>query len=67
MSPENGLFPYYMKNAKEEKKTRTRKAARAQSKPHFTNDHLTFGAMADSFYEYMLKVGSLAVSSHCMP
>lgn len=26
------------------------------SRPHFSSDHLTFGALADSFYEYMLKI-----------
>jgi len=44
MSPSNGLFPYYLSNGD------------ADGKPRFRNDHLTFGAMADSFYEYMLKV-----------
>lgn len=24
--------------------------------PHFTNDHITFGAMGDSYYEYLVKV-----------
>ena len=43
MAPENGLFPYYMKNEN-------------SGKPAFANDHITFGAMADSFYEYMLKI-----------
>ena len=44
MSPPNGLFPYYVSNND------------ADGRPRFKNDHLTFGAMADSFYEYMLKV-----------
>lgn len=43
MSPSNGLYPYYMKNQN-------------SGSPTFANNHLTFGAMADSFYEYMLKV-----------
>jgi Glycosyl hydrolase family 47 len=43
LSPINGLYPYYMKNQN-------------GAKPSFANNHLTFGAMADSFYEYMLKV-----------
>ena len=43
MTPENGLFPYYMKNEN-------------SGKPAFANDHITFGAMADSFYEYTLKI-----------
>jgi Glycosyl hydrolase family 47 len=44
ISPPNGLFPYYLSNSN------------SNGIPSFTNDHLTFGAMADSFYEYMLKV-----------
>jgi Glycosyl hydrolase family 47 len=44
ISPPNGLFPYYLSNRN------------PNGIPSFTNDHLTFGAMADSFYEYMLKV-----------
>jgi len=44
ISPPNGLFPYYVSNND------------PGGIPHFKNDHLTFGAMADSFYEYMLKV-----------
>lgn len=42
ISPPNGLFPYFLRNE--------------QPKPKFSNDKLTFGAMADSLYEYMLKV-----------
>lgn len=42
--PDNGLFPYYYSN----------RSPDGIPRPH--NDHLTFGAMADSFYEYMLKV-----------
>jgi Glycosyl hydrolase family 47 len=41
MSPANGLYPYYINNARA---------------PSFASNHVTFGAMADSFYEYMLKV-----------
>jgi Glycosyl hydrolase family 47 len=44
ISPPNGLFPYYLSNNE------------ASGIPRLRNDHLTFGAMADSFYEYMLKV-----------
>ena len=44
ISPPNGLFPYYLSNSN------------PSGIPSFMNDHLTFGAMADSFYEYMLKV-----------
>ena len=43
MSPPNGLYPYYMRNLH-------------SGTAAFANNHLTFGAMADSFYEYMLKV-----------
>jgi hypothetical protein len=45
ISPANGLFPYYYKNN-----------ARTDALPTPGNDKLTFGAMSDSFYEYMLKV-----------
>lgn len=44
ISPANGLFPYYLSKSE------------ANGIPKMRNDHLTFGAMADSFYEYMLKV-----------
>lgn len=43
ISPENGLFPYYIRNGR-------------SGKPSFANNKLTFGAMADSLYEYMLKI-----------
>ena len=43
MSPPNGLFPYYVRNSR-------------GRKPEFANNKLTFGAMSDSFYEYMLKI-----------
>jgi len=54
ISPQNGLFPYYVQNnprgniglLKDGKTPR----------PTFTNNKLTFGAMADSLYEYMLKI-----------
>eukprot|EP00540_Astrosyne_radiata_P017198 CAMPEP_0116832202 /NCGR_PEP_ID=MMETSP0418-20121206/5763_1 /TAXON_ID=1158023 /ORGANISM="Astrosyne radiata, Strain 13vi08-1A" /LENGTH=671 /DNA_ID=CAMNT_0004461541 /DNA_START=11 /DNA_END=2026 /DNA_ORIENTATION=+ len=42
MPHHHGLFPYYI---------RTR-----ANPPTFANNKLTFGAMADSLYEYMLKV-----------
>jgi len=42
ISPENGLFPYFLRNRGD--------------KPTFANDKLTFGAMGDSLYEYMLKI-----------
>jgi Glycosyl hydrolase family 47 len=44
VSPENGLYPYFWANTGR------------SDKPYATNDKVTFGAMADSFYEYMLKV-----------
>ena len=64
ISPDNGLFPYYMKtdhNSKrsvgDESDTDDKNNNSSSKKiPYFTNDHLTFGAMADSFYEYMLKL-----------
>ncbi|CAB9499697.1 oligosaccharide 1,2-alpha-mannosidase [Seminavis robusta] len=71
MSPDNGLFPYYMKTDHTTDQTAPKELGRSssnrlkkkkkanndpQNKPFFTNDHLTFGAMADSFYEYMLKI-----------
>jgi hypothetical protein len=43
MQPSHGLYPYYIKNE-------------GTDKPVFSNTKLTFGAMADSFYEYMLKI-----------
>jgi hypothetical protein len=42
MHPPNGLYPYYIRNS--------------DSPPKFSNNKLTFGAMSDSFYEYMLKM-----------
>lgn len=45
MSPANGLFPYFFRNQPKE-----------GNMPEFANDKLTFGAMADSVYEYMLKI-----------
>jgi len=41
-SKNNGLFPYYIKNKNKEVK--------------FGNAKITFGAMGDSIYEYMLKI-----------
>jgi len=41
IEPNNGLYPYFVSNG---------------NNPHFTNNKLTFGAMSDSFYEYMLKI-----------
>mmetsp|Transcript_55295 Transcript_55295/g.83666 ORF Transcript_55295/g.83666 Transcript_55295/m.83666 type:complete len:648 (+) Transcript_55295:138-2081(+) len=45
MNPPNGLYPYYISND-----------AKKVEPPHFGNQKITFGAMADSFYEYMLKI-----------
>ena len=42
ISPPNGLFPYFVRNR--------------SNPPSFANNKLTFGAMADSVYEYMLKI-----------
>ena len=42
MNPQDGLYPWKINNM--------------QNPPSFGNDKLTFGAMSDSFYEYMLKV-----------
>jgi hypothetical protein len=45
MAPGNGLYPYYL-----------RLSNKSEPKPKFANSKLTFGAMADSAYEYMLKM-----------
>jgi mannosyl-oligosaccharide alpha-1,2-mannosidase len=42
MNPKHGLYPYFIHNT--------------GPKPEFANDKITFGAMSDSFYEYMLKI-----------
>jgi len=42
MNPANGLYPYFIRNTNGE--------------PQFANSKITFGAMSDSFYEYMLKI-----------
>lgn len=42
MNPPNGLYPYFINNK--------------VSPPTFANNKLTFGAMSDSLYEYMLKI-----------
>jgi len=42
MNPPHGLYPYFIRNN--------------GPKPEFANDKLTFGAMGDSLYEYMLKI-----------
>ena len=45
VAPQNGLYPYYYNNN-----------PRTGSQLEAANKRLTFGAMADSFYEYMLKM-----------
>lgn len=45
ISPPTGLFPYYVRN----------NPGGGKTKPEFANDKITFGAMADSLYEYFLK------------
>jgi mannosyl-oligosaccharide alpha-1,2-mannosidase len=42
MNPPNGLYPYFVNNK--------------VNPPTFANNKLTFGAMTDSLYEYMLKI-----------
>jgi hypothetical protein len=42
MAPQNGLYPYFIRNR--------------GPAPEFANDKITFGAMGDSLYEYMLKI-----------
>eukprot|EP00934_Nitzschia_sp_Nitz4_P000273 Nitzschia sp. Nitz4//scaffold84_size84139//40957//43015//NITZ4_005198-RA/size84139-augustus-gene-0.39-mRNA-1//1//CDS//3329559033//273//frame0 len=44
MNPDHGLYPYLIRNTQK------------NAKPEFGNSKLTFGAMSDSFYEYLLKV-----------
>jgi hypothetical protein len=46
MNPPDGLYPYYISND----------SSKGSTKPVFGNQKITFGAMADSFYEYMLKI-----------
>lgn len=44
MDPPNGLYPNFIRDSGD------------TDKPSFGNDKITFGAMADSYYEYLLKV-----------
>ena len=55
IKPKNGLYPYYMLNniSSLENATTLRDGSTA---PAFAGGPVTFGAMADSFYEYMLKI-----------
>ena len=48
MSPADGLFPYFVRN--------NPRGGGNAAKPSFANNKITFGAMADSLYEYMLKI-----------
>lgn len=45
IAPENGLYPYFYRNSN----------LRGNNLPQAANNKITFGAMSDSFYEYMLK------------
>jgi hypothetical protein len=45
IAPADGLYPYFYRND-----------ARMGDRPKPSNDKITFGAMSDSFYEYMLKL-----------
>lgn len=47
ISPDNGLFPYFYQN---------KPGIGEGAMPIPANNMLTFGAMSDSFYEYMLKL-----------
>jgi len=47
----DGLYPYYFRNQRTKGKLQN-----GDPKPEFANDKITFGAMADSTYEYMLKM-----------
>jgi mannosyl-oligosaccharide alpha-1,2-mannosidase len=49
----DGLYPYYLRNDPRNKGKFLRDGVTIR--PEFSNDKLTFGAMADSLYEYFLK------------
>jgi hypothetical protein len=53
MTTPNGLYPYYFRN---NVRNSGGEDGGAPPLPEFANDKFTFGAMADSVYEYMLKV-----------
>ena len=53
MSTPNGLYPYFFSDPG---KTPEHQGKDGRPLPHFSNDKLTFGAMGDSVYEYMLKM-----------
>jgi len=46
MQPPNGLYPYFLKQG----------GGKNGALPTFVNQKITFGAMSDSCYEYMLKL-----------
>ena len=56
ISPEDGLFPYYFKNSMKGTPRAVEKLKNGDNKPELANNKITFGAMGDSTYEYMLKI-----------
>ncbi|KAL7577762.1 hypothetical protein ACA910_010521 [Epithemia clementina (nom. ined.)] len=56
ISPANGLFPIYVKNSFKGAPFEVQKLKNGGIRPAFTNNKVTFGAMGDSLYEYMLKI-----------
>ena len=56
MNPPNGLYPYYISQGDGPRHGNLKKDKNGEEIPTFGNDKITFGAMADSFYEYMLKI-----------
>lgn len=56
ISPPNGLFPIYVKNDYRGAPIDVPKLKDGHPRPGFLNDKITFGAMGDSIYEYMLKI-----------
>ena len=56
ISPPNGLFPYHIKNSFRGAPVDLPKLSNGDIRPQFTNKMVTFGAMGDSVYEYMLKI-----------
>lgn len=57
ISPPDGLFPYYFQNSFGGKAPASlERLKNGDPKPQFRDNTITFGAMADSTYEYMLKI-----------
>ena len=54
IKPPNALYPYYVDN--QIKGDNPHKLKDGSVAPRITGGTVTFGAMADSFYEYMLKI-----------